>query len=516
MQTIARSSFTTVKTEGGLLPADLLQRIADGRAVEGLRPEDYHLLPGERLNEAINRAWNRCLGAWLSFDDQRRKLPESDTGTTLTRERWLLVLFQELGYGRLQLQRGGLESDDGTTYPVSHVWEQTPIHLVTFRQGLDRRSEVATQVKRSPHSMMQELLNRSRTYTWGFISNGLQLRILRDNASLRRAAYVEFDLESMMAGELYAEFALLWLVCHQSRVERLGDAEIGRLEIGDVRDLRAEDDEADSDDAQSPISQSPNLAIASSWLERWSKLAAEQGTRAMDALRDGVAEAIGALGSGFLAHPANQALRAHLRDGELSTQAYYQQLRRLVYRLIFLFVAEERDLLLLPDTAPAMRKRYDAYYSLRRVRTMAGILRGGPHTDLYRQVRLLFVLLRTGYPDLGLPGLGSFLFSDRSTPDLDSAELANQHLLAAIRALAYTVENSVRRPVDYRNLDSEELGSIYESLLDLHPDVNLIAATFALNLGAGPSARRRAATTRRRRWSKACWIRRWSRWWRSG
>lgn len=51
MQTIARSSFTTVKTEGGLLPADLLQRIAEGRNVEGLRPEDYHLLLGERLNE---------------------------------------------------------------------------------------------------------------------------------------------------------------------------------------------------------------------------------------------------------------------------------------------------------------------------------------------------------------------------------------------------------------------------------------------------------------------------------
>ena len=68
---------------------------------------------------------------------------------------------------------------------------------------------------------MQELLNRSRPYTWGFISNGLQLRILRDNASLRRAAYVEFDLESMMAGELYAEFSLLWLVCHQSRVEEV-------------------------------------------------------------------------------------------------------------------------------------------------------------------------------------------------------------------------------------------------------------------------------------------------------
>ena len=497
MQTIARSSFTTVKTEGGLLPADLLQRIAEGRAVEGLRPEDYHLLPGERLNEAINRAWNRCLGAWRSFDELRRRLPATDAGTTLTRERWLLVLFQELGYGRLQLQRSGLQSDDGATYPVSHLWEQTPIHLVSFRQPLDRRGEGAAALRRSPHSLMQELLNRSRRYTWGFISNGLQLRILRDNASLRRAAYVEFDLESMMTGELYAEFSLLWLVCHQSRVERLGEPEIGRLETGDERDIRAEDDEVGSDDAQSPISQSPisqspisqspisQSPISSSWLERWSMLAAGQGARAMDALRDGVAEAITALGSGFVAHAANQMLRSRLRNGELSTQAYYQQLRRLVYRLIFLFVAEDRDLLLLPTASPTARQRYAAYYSLRRVREMAAAVRGGPHTDLYRQVRLLFTLLRQGYPALGLPALGSFLFSDCATPDLDAAGLTNQALLTAIRALAFTVENGVRRPVDYRNLDSEELGSIYESLLELHPDVNLDAAAFALNLGAG-------------------------------
>ena len=94
---------------------------------------------------------------------------------------------------------------------------------MTFRQDLDRRSDVGTAVKSSPHSLMQELLNRSPEYHWGLISNGLQLRILRDNASLRRAAYVEFDLASMMACELYADFALLWLVCHQSRVEPIGE-----------------------------------------------------------------------------------------------------------------------------------------------------------------------------------------------------------------------------------------------------------------------------------------------------
>ena len=209
MQTIARSSFTTVKTEGGLLPADVLQRVADGRDLPGLRSEDYHLLPGERLNEAVNRAWNRCLGAWISFDEGRQKLPASDTGTTLTRERWLLVLFQELGYGRLPALRGGLTAPDGATYLISHCWEQTPIHLVTFRHPLDRRSEIATQARRSPHSLLQEFLNRSPDHRWGIISNGLQLRLLRDNASLRRAAFVKFDLEALMTGELYAEFTLL-------------------------------------------------------------------------------------------------------------------------------------------------------------------------------------------------------------------------------------------------------------------------------------------------------------------
>ena len=73
MQTIARFSFPTVKTEGDLLPADLLQRIAERRDIEGLRPKGYHLLPCGRPDEAINRVWNRCPDTWLSFDDQRHK-----------------------------------------------------------------------------------------------------------------------------------------------------------------------------------------------------------------------------------------------------------------------------------------------------------------------------------------------------------------------------------------------------------------------------------------------------------
>ncbi|MBC8446836.1 MAG: N-6 DNA methylase, partial [Chloroflexi bacterium] len=445
MRTVSRTTFTTVKTEGGILPADLLQRVADGQDLEGLRPEDYHLLPKERLNEAITRAWNRCLSAWANFRQQREQLPAGDLGTTLTRERWLLILFQELGYGRLPFV--GSLSVNGAAYPISHRWDHTPILLVSFRQDLDRRGELGGVLRRSPHSLLQEFLNRSADSLWGFVSNGLCLRLLRDNLSLTRAAYVEFDLEAMLEGQVYADFVLLWLLCHQSRVE----------------------------------SERPEEC----WLERWSQAATEQGVRALDALRDGVQEAIVALGRGFLAHRANAALRDRLRAGELSTEDYYRQVLRLVYRLIFLFVAEERELLLLPGTPDQAQRRYLDYYSIRRLRLLAETRRGGPHADLYRSQRLLFGLLREGYPPLGLPALGSFLFSAQATPDLDAADLANSDLLDTVRALAFSVEGRVRRTVDYRNLGSEELGSVYESLLELHPRLNVDAATFELTVAAG-------------------------------
>src|SRR5438128_526821 len=94
--------FTTVRSEGAILPMDLLQRIAQGDSnLHGLTPESYYLLKTEKLNESINRSWNRLLSAWVAFEAAREKLPERDAGTTLTRERWLLTLFYELGYGRL-------------------------------------------------------------------------------------------------------------------------------------------------------------------------------------------------------------------------------------------------------------------------------------------------------------------------------------------------------------------------------------------------------------------------------
>ena len=445
--------FTTIRTEGGLLPAGLLARIANGDAtLPGLTTDVYHLATGERFGEAMNRSWLRLTGAWAGFRAALAAARPGDPATGLTRDRWLLVLFAELGYGRLPPAHG--VNIDGISFPVSHVWGWAPIHLVGAGVGLDRRTAgVAGAARLSPHSLVQDLLNRDPTRLWGFVSNGLSLRILRDNLSLTRQAYVEFDLEEMMDGEIYSDFVILWLLAHQSRVE----AEV------------PED----------------------CWLERWSIEARTQGTRALDHLRDGVEAAIVSLGSGFLRHPANRALKEALRQGRtadgLDKTDYYRELLRVVYRLLFLLVAEERDLLLVPGTDTEARRRYETYYSVRRLRELSERRRGGRHTDLWDQVCLIVSIVGSSEacPALGLPALGSLLFSATGTAHLNDAKIANGDLLAALRALSGRTDDRgrYRQRFDYRNLGVEELGSVYESLLELHPNVNVAVASFELTHG---------------------------------
>lgn len=465
-----KHNFQTIRSEGAILPPDLLQRVA-ALEVDGVRPSDYHLPEGLKLNEEISRAWNRLQACWKAFSDERERIPDSDnTGGITTRDKWLLPLFQELGYGRLTTSKS--PEIEGRSYPIERFYSHVPLHLIGCKLPLDKRTPGARgAATASPHSLLQEFLNRSDGHLWAFLSNGHQLRILRDNYSLSRQSYVEFDLQAMMDGEVYPDFARLWMLCHQSRVEA---------------------DEPDQ-----------------CWLEKWSKLAHDQGTRILNELRGGVEKAIEALGVGFLAHRGNAHLREKVQSGDLSTQDYYRQLLRIVYRLLFLFVAEDRELLhpRLPEDASEDERRqheqacltYDQHYSLRRLRDLAERIRGSKHADLWHTLSLVFDTLAspTGRPQLALPGLGSFLWDPDSTADLlgpipdpmlgrpDSVLIANHHLLNAVRALAFTVQNRTLRAVDYKNLGSEELGSVYESLLELHPEVNTDARTFSLRTAAG-------------------------------
>jgi hypothetical protein len=359
-----------------------------------------------------------------------------------------LPLFQELGYGRLATAKPH-EIED-RRYSISHAWQNTPIHLVSFRAALDSRSESIVGARTTtPFSLVQEFLNRSEDQLWGIVTNGYRLCLLRDNASFTRQAFVEFDLQSMMQGEVYSDFSLLWLLLHQSRVE----------------------------------GERPELC----WLEKWTQESRQRGARALDQLRDGVEEAITALGAGFLTHPANAELRDKLTSGALLKQDYFRQLLRIIYRFLFLFVAEDRDLLFSDQVPSKTRELYLRHYSMSRLRRMALRLGGTQHADLWQVVRLVFRSLGAamGCPALGLPALGSFLWSEAATPDLNNVQIANRDMLQAVRALAFARQNTVRRPIDYKNIGTEELGSVYESLLEQHPDVHVPTGKFTLGTHAG-------------------------------
>jgi hypothetical protein len=458
------NDFQTIHSEGGLLPSDLLRRVIDPKeALPGIRPEDYGLPQAERINEVVTQSWNRLRRHWTEFRAATANTAESDPATGVTNDKWTLPLLRELGFGLLPISAG--PELGARTYAINRFVGPVPIHLVGRGVSLDRRAAgVRGAAALNPHGLLQEFLNRSPGHVWGIVSNGLRLRVLRDNQALSRQSYIEFDLEAMFAGEVYSDFVLLWLTVHATRFA--------------PRDgVRAE----------------------SCWLEQWTKLADEQGTRVLGELRGGVEKALETLGEGFTGHPKNAVLREALRTGQVQLADFHGQLLRVVYRLIFLFVAEDRMLdgrpILHPrdesESAQTARARFSAYYSTTRLRDLASTIKGSRHGDLWRQFQLLvgalsgdqaFAAVRD---ELALPVLGSLLWDPASTAALNAAELTNYDVLEALRHLAFTRQGKVLRPVDYRNLGAEELGGVYESLLALTPQISADGARFTFAEFAG-------------------------------
>ena len=460
------TEFSSLKIVGGLLPADLLGRVFAGDPqVPGTSPQTYGLERGESVRRQASRSWLYLLEVWQDFK-QRIASDDAATSARVTRERWLRILLRELGFHHMT---AGSFEIEGKSFPVSHQAGHTPLHLLGWGTDLDHKTPHVTA--RAPQSMLQELLNRDDACLWAILSNGATLRLLRDSAALTGSAYVEFDLQAVFDGELFSDFVLLYLVCHESRFAVQGDG-----------------------------------GPASCYLEQWRSFATDQGHRALDQLRTGVEQAIAILGTGFLSHPANPQLRIRLGNGELKLDDLNRALLRVVYRMLFWFVAEERRALLQPDPEDAdeptrrrlreARQRYDGYFSSARLRQLARRRRGDRHGDLWEAVQLVFDALGAegGVPELALPGIGgifeSTLDDGRALPldePLAGARLSNEALLGAVRALSLVKprDGGAWRRVDFGNLGAEELGSVYESLLELIPRYDAEQLSYTLETLAG-------------------------------
>jgi hypothetical protein len=447
--------MNAIITEGGLLPADILDAIAAG-AVNGQRPEDFGMERTRNLSDRISTAWQAARAQWALFQAHLADLPPHDsTAAALTRDYWAIPLLRILGYTLERNRQAFVVA--GRAYAISHragdADDAPPIHITGVRVSLDvrppspprtpPRAEGTGGVRLSPHALVQEYLNAT-DHLWGIVTNGVRLRLLRESARFTRPTYVEFDLQAMLEGERFSDFALLYRLLHRSRLpQRAADA--------------------------------PEC-----WLERYHQQALAQGGRVRDRLRDGVEQALKTLANGLLRHPANERLRRALADGDLTPLAFYRQVLRLVYRLLFLMVAEERNLIAATgDDADRALAIYQAHYSMARLRRLAehaGVAASageGGYGDLWIGLLAAFRIFEGSVSHrFPIAPLDGDLFSETACPHLTAeTRMANADLLAAIRALAlyHDPESRTLRRVNYGALDVEELGSVYEALLDYRP-----------------------------------------------
>lgn len=469
-RSVNQLAYQSIRIEGGLIPADELARLTSLQTPDKTEQTESHygIPKGLKLRDEVARYWKIAQNLWADFQPQRQR---ADINThDLTRREFLLPLLRSV-LGFTDLEEGARIEASGHTYNIGHLSGdgRVPLILAAHDQGLDApddrfgetNPETGKIRRRSPFMLVQEALNASDTTLWAVVSNGLRFRILRDNPSLTRPVYVEIDIEAIFNEELYADFVAFWLLAHASRFARPQAGGEGKP----------------SDPADCP------------W-ERWRNAGQEAGVRARDRLRVGVADALRALGTGFLSHRDNDALRQALQqDNGLTKQAFFEELLGLVYRLIFLATVEDRTdvstgqpLIFTPDSPDDARQRYLAGYSLTWLRERA-VRRSSfdTHSDLWQALTITFDALSRGEPALGLPALGG-LFDREQCPHLDAAWIENRWLLEAVFHLGYFREPTGLTRVNYRDMGPEELGSVYESLLELVPDPQNLAQPHAARL----------------------------------
>ncbi|TJW51959.1 MAG: restriction endonuclease [Mesorhizobium sp.] len=418
--------FTALQIEGNLISPAMLSAI-DRRTAGSQAEADYSVPKGLSVRDEIARYFR--IGQALFEDFAKVEAPSSIATTRFIEQ----LLNQVFGFSNIARVGSRTEGHRLFAVTLEALAGRVPAIVVPPSDDLDHASESLPTDgrKRSAATAMQDWLNHSDAALWGLVSNGEKLRLMRDNQSFTRPTYIEANLRQIFEAEDFASFAATWLLLHASRFGQ------------------------------------PSSPVTDCALEHWREQGSKQGLVARDRLRDGVESSLVALGTGFLSD--NPALRDRVTSGELPLTDFFSELLRLVYRLIFLMAAEDRDLLHSPAAPATARKLYAQGYSLAALRERS-IRRSAwdSHHDRWEGLKITFAALDRGEKLLGLPALGG-LFARGEVPDLEHARLSNKALMEAIYRLAWLKDASSLQPVNWRDMETEELGSVYESLLELTP-----------------------------------------------
>jgi hypothetical protein len=443
-------NFPSIDIQGSILSTDLLAKIRSEQASFQQGKDFNPDFTNAKLKDEISLAWQEAKGQWTIYKSKLARLKEGETGTTETRNFWISPLLTNLGYN-LTFNRQS-EELNGKSFPIGYrdgALDNFPVYVGGYHESLDKRPE-NKQLRVSPHAMLQEYLNYSE-HLYGLVTNGRQLRLLRDASRITRLSYIEFNLEKMMEEDLYSDFVILYRVLHASRMPK-------KIDQG-----------------------------AESIIEKYHQEALAAGSTIRSKLGDAVKETIKSLANGFINHPNNTALREAVVSGSFSADEYYRHQLRIIYRLLFLFVIEERNLVYADNKTPEAKRFnhiYFNYYSLLRLRKLAKKLlppEASRHYDLWQGLISTFSLFEKKEigEKLGIMALQGDLFGYHAISgngyDLHQCYLSNAVLLNIIKSLSYFEnDNGVLIAVNYGGLDVEEFGSVYEGLLELKLEVKKI------------------------------------------
>lgn len=452
--------YTSIHIYGHLLSDDILHNIERDNTLIGNRDQDFGM--DISVSSAIDYVWSSLRNDWNFYKERtgnERLVNKDPYGTRRARD-LMERLLQSLGY-KLDRQVANIEVA-GTGYDISYTC--TDLGNMPFviigenittdgsintldKCSLDYRAK-GNMRKKSAHATMLEYLNATEN-VYGIISNGQILRIIRNSGQLVKLTYIEFDLRRMLEEDKYTEFCLMFRLLHASRFRTSGDE--------------------------------PCV------LERWFNMSIESGNRIRNGLSRAVQTTMETIGNAVLTSKGegNDALRRAFANGTMDAARLNKELIHFIYRLLFLFIIEERGLVYqIPDSvdAPDYKQQcqwqdiYKKYYAASRLRRLSELsyLKQRQYSDLWQGLMDTFHLFEpdTFGEKLGIKPLGGVLFGTETLHWLKQCQVSNRDLLAAFSALnEFTDERQQRVKINYSSLDVEEFGSVYEGILEMRPFV---------------------------------------------
>ena len=446
--------YPSIRIEGAILSADILDKIEQGELL-GQKPKDFGFDGSNvRVKDEVVKAWADAQDMWRIYKRKMDDVSEHKAGTTETRNFWMVPLLGILGYD-VELYRRAQEIH-GKTYAISHKGsniDNFPIHIMGFRDSLDKK-RIDSGPRMSPHALVQEYINLNE-HLYALVSNGLTIRLLRDSSRLIKLSFLEFDLEQMFEEEHFADFALMFRLIHCSRM---------------------------------PIKQTEG---PESLIEGYHQDSLDSGSRIRDGLSNAVEQSIKLFANGFLSHPDNEQLRQAIIDEDLSANEFYLYQLRFIYRLLFLMVIEERDLIF-PKESPRKKKDiYYNYYSVSRIRKLSEkrYLADKKYRDVWMSLKNTFKLFEKEFygGKLNIKPLAGDLFGSNAIGMLNQCELDNKVMLECLTNLSVFTNPATQQKmrINYASLNVEEFGSVYEGLLEYDPvlDVNGRKVEFRFKAG---------------------------------